>query len=380
MIPCFGQSSTTTNNHLRPSALDGYSVENTPQSGVQISPTVNLRRAYTLAVQTPSFGEIWTKIHQEIPSEQNVDVSEVNVIEEPLQLEEVLKPSREDVEEALSDIIIEDTFTQQVVNFFNHSEETARKCLLLSESVHRARHLYAPLHKLVDILPSECETVADSLSPDQCDSAFKVFLQFDKLDNPFPGIDSDSSFNDMHACYFQLKEQLDLRIEHSHSKVHLLRHATKGSAICLLVAAVGVVTCAILIATPALIVLVATPAACPPCLPLKITKKESAHLVQLDDASRETFVLDNHLETLDCLVDPLHNSVEGFKRDVRFVLERSKDSYSIQEVLKQLRRKNHKFLDQLTRLEEHLCLCFAAINRARSILLNYLLIHQLHSS
>lgn len=349
-------------------------MENTPQSGLQISRTVNLKRAYTLAVQTPSFGEIWTKIHQDIPSEQNLDISEVNFVEEPLQLKEVLKPSREEVGEALSDIR-EDTFTQHVGNFFNHSEEIALTCLLLSETVRHARHLYAPLHKLVDILPIDCETVAASLSEDQCDLALKVFLQLYKLDNPFHDIDSNTTF--------QLKKQLDLPIEHSRSKLYLRSHATKGSAICLLVAAVGVITCAILIATPALIVLVATPAV-PACLPLKITKKGSAHLVQLVEASRrETFVLNNHLETLDCLVDPLHNSVEGFKLHFQFVLERSKDrldSYSIQEALKQLRRENYKFLEQLTRLEEHLCLCFASINRVRSILLEYLLIHQIHSS
>lgn len=346
-----------------------------PQSSVQTSPTVNLTRAYTLAVQTPSFGEIWTKIHLDTPSEQNVDVTEVN-FEEPLQIEGLLKPSHYDVKEALSEIRV-DTFTQVVSDFFYQSEETAAKCLLLSECMHHARHLCDPLQRLADTFSLDIDVVANySLCKDRCDTALEVFRQFDELENPFPSDDSHSIFKDMHDCYFQLKKQIDLWIENSRSKIHLSRHAT---AICFLVAVVGVVTCVILIATPVLVILFATPI-CPAFIPLKITKKESAHLVQLDDVSRETFVLDNYLETLDCLVDPLHNSVEDFKRDVRFVLERSMDKYIIQEVVKQLLRRNKSFLEQLTCLEVHLCLCFTAINRARSILLNYLLVHQIHSS
>ncbi|CAH9099336.1 unnamed protein product [Cuscuta europaea] len=345
-------------------------MESTPQSSVQMPPTVNLTRAYTLAVQTPSFSEIWTKFHHDTISEQNIDVAELNFEEETMKLKDVLKLSHDDIEVVLSEIGV-DNFSQLVFNFFNHSEETARKCLLLSESIRHARRLYDPLDKLIETVDKY------SLSQDQCDVAFDVFHQIDKIDNPFPG--SNSIFNDMHNCYFQLKKQIDLLIGNSRSKLQLLRHATRGCTICFLVVAVGVATCAILIATPALLILIATPV-CPAFFPMKINKRESARLVQLDGALRETFVLDSYLETLDCLVDPLHNSVEDLKRNVRFVLERSMDKYIIQEVLKQLQRKNQKFVDQLICLEVHLCLCFTAINRARSVLFNYLLFHQSHPS
>nr|GMD46275.1 UPF0496 protein At3g19330-like [Ipomoea batatas] len=344
MLPCLRpSSSTTTNTQFSQSTVDGISVANTPRSSDQTTPSVDLTREYNLAIQTSSCCEIWSKIHYEVPSDQDEVV--VNFDDEPLQVEEVLKPSRECVEEAFSRVR-PDNLSQLVINYFNHSEHTTQSCLSLIQCIHRARQIYSPLHKLID-----------------------AFAQFDKLDNPFPGPDS-YSFVDMHGCFSQLKQQLDIRLQKSRSKVQLLRRGTKGAAICLTITTFGVVVSAIVIATHALVALVAAPL-CPLLFTSKMTKEERVHLVQLDDATRGIFVLHSHLETIDCLVTRLHNSVEDYKRLVRFGLERVQDNYPIREVIFQLQKKHNNFLDQLTGLEEHLCLCFAAINRARSLLLSY---------
>nr|GMD41620.1 UPF0496 protein At3g19330-like [Ipomoea batatas] len=352
-------SSTTTNTQFSQSTVDGISVANTPRSSDQTTPSVDLTREYNLAIQTSSCCEIWSKIHYEVPSDQDEVV--VNFDDEPLQVEEVLKPSRECVEEAFSRVR-PDNLSQLVINYFNHSEHTTQSCLSLIQCIHRARQIYSPLHKLIDIFPIDFETATNSLSRAQCDWAFDAFAQFDKLDNPFPGPDS-YSFVDMHGCFSQLKQQLDIRLQKSRSKVQLLRRGTKGAAICLTITTFGVVVSAIVIATHALVALVAAPL-CPLLFTSKMTKEERVHLVQLDDATRGIFVLHSHLETIDCLVTRLHNSVEDYKRLVRFGLERVQDNYPIREVIFQLQKKHNNFLDQLTGLEEHLCLCFAAINQA----------------
>ncbi|XP_031103147.1 UPF0496 protein At3g19330-like isoform X1 [Ipomoea triloba] len=371
MLPCLRPSSstTTTNTQFSQSTVDGISVANTPRSSDQTTPSVDLTREYNLAIQTSSCCEIWSKIHYEVPSDQD---EVVNFHDEPLQVEEVLKPSRECVEEAFSRVR-PDNLSQLVINYFNHSEHTTQSCLSLIQCIHRARQIYSPLHKLIDIFPIDFETATNSLSQAQCDWAFDAFVQFDKLDNPFPGPDS-YSFVDMHGCFSQLKQQLDIRLQKSRSKVQLLRRGTKGAAICLTITTFGVVVSAIVIATHALVALVAAPL-CPLLFTSKMTKEERVHLVQLDDATRGIFVLHSHLETIDCLVARLHNSVEDYKRLIRFGLERVQDNYPIQEVILQLQKKHNNFLDQLTGLEEHLCLCFAAINRARSLLLSYFHLH-----
>ncbi|XP_009765445.1 UPF0496 protein At3g19330-like [Nicotiana sylvestris] len=369
MLHCLRQLSLTATTDSSPPALEGGLVEdNTANS--QPSPTVNLSRAYTLAVQTSSYGEIWSKVHHEVPSDLSVEVAQVEFQEEPLQLEDVLKPSHECVQEALLHII-PDALNQLIAKYFDDSEQTTRICILFSQSVNQARVLYAPIHKLLDVLPLDMESAGHSLSQAQCDWAFDIFLQFDSLTNPFPGHDTHN-FDDMRHCYFQLKSELDLLLRKSRSKVQLLRHATRGSVVCLVAATVGVVISAVAIATHAFVALVAAPI-CPAFLPSKMAKKELVHLVQMDDATKGIFFLHNHLETVNCLVGRLYDAVEYYKRLVRFALERGKDRYPIQEVVKQLHGKHSNFLEELLGLEEHLCLCFAAINKARGHLLSYLL-------
>ncbi|KAM3357349.1 hypothetical protein P3S68_020279 [Capsicum galapagoense] len=371
MLQCLRQLSLTgTTNCSSPSLEGGLGDDNTASS--QPSPTVNLSRAYTLAVQTSSYSEIWSKVHYEVPSDRSVEVAEVEFQEGSLQLEDVLQPNHECVQEALLHIK-PDALNQLVAKYLDDSEQITRLCIIFSESVKQAKLSYAPIRRLLDVLPLDMESGGHSLSQVQCNWAFDIFLQFDSLSNPFP-IHDTHSFNDMRHCYFELKRELDLLLHKSRSKVQLLRHATKGSVVCLVGATIGVIITAVAIASHAFVALVAAPV-CSACVPSKIAKKELVHLEKLDDATKGIFFLHNHLETVNCLVGRLYDAVEYYKRLVRFALERGKDRYPIQEVVKQLHRKHSNFLEEILGLEEHLCLCFAAINRARGHLLNYFL-HQ----
>ncbi|CAK9180807.1 unnamed protein product [Ilex paraguariensis] len=349
------------------------STENTPRSSTPPSPSVNLTREYTLAVQTNSYSEIWLQIHPNNCSYQEIDLEHLEAHEDQQRLAHLLQPNREHVKEALR-YARPSTLTRLVSAYFDHSEHTSQLCLLLHQSVLRARSVYAPLHDLLDVLPSDSESMTQS----QCDRAFDVFLQFDCLDNPFPPPDSHN-FNDMRSCFSELKQQLNRHLSKSHSRVRILHRGTTGSAICLIGTAVGVVISAIAIASHALVALVAVPLL-PTLLPSKMTKKELAHLSQLEAAARGTYVLHNDLDTIDRLVARLHTAVEGDKLLIRLGLERGRDKHPIQEVVKQLCRNHDSFFHQLMDLEEHLCLCFTAINRARSLLLQEIRLHETQSS
>ncbi|KAJ8565266.1 hypothetical protein K7X08_007842 [Anisodus acutangulus] len=327
MLRCLPQLSLTATTDCSSPSLEGGVIDDNTSS--QISPTVNLSRAYSLAVQTSSYGEIWSKVHHEVPSDLSVEVAQVESQEEPLQLEDVLKPNHESVQEALLHIK-PDLLNQLIAKYLDDSEETTRLCILFSQSVNQARLLYAPIHKLLDVLPPDTESSGHSLSQAQCNWAFEIFLQFDSLTNPFPRRDTHN-FNDMRHCYFELKHELDLLLHKSRSKVQFLCHATKGSVICLVGATIGVIVTAVAIASHALVTLVAAAPVCPVCLPSKMGKKELVHLVQLDDATKGIFFLHNHLETVNCLVGRLYDAVEYYKHLVRFALERGKDRYPIQE-------------------------------------------------
>lgn len=132
---------------------------------------------------------------------------------------------------------------------------------------------------------------------------------------------------------------------------------------------------AVAIATHALVALVACPV-CSAILPSSMTKREEIHVAQLNAAAKGAYVLRNDLDTIDRLVARLRAAVENDRLLIRLGLERGRDKYSIQEILKQLLRNRPNFVQQLVDLEEHLFLCFAATNRARLLLLREIHLQQ----
>ncbi|XP_057778000.1 UPF0496 protein At3g19330-like [Salvia miltiorrhiza] len=358
----------STSSYISPPA----SQDNTPTSSVQLSPTVNLTREYYLAVQTSSYSEIRRKFYHDSGSlDQNV--GRMDVFDEPQLLEHILRPSHECLQEALSRIK-PNSLTHLAATYFDHSEHSSRLYLLLYQRICNARLLYTPMHNLLDDLPVEIHSDYYSLSPSQCDLAFNVFLQFDCVENPFLSPDSHS-FHNTRQRLTQLREQLDHHLKKSQSRLHLIRHCSRGPAFCLIAAAVGVVMSAVAIATHALVALVACPI-CPAILPSSMSKKEQIHLAQLDAAAKGAYVLRNDLDTIDRLVSRLRAAVENDRLLIHLGLERGRDKYGIQEILKQLQRNRPSFVQQLVDLEEHLFLCFAAINRARLLLLQEIHMHQ----
>ncbi|KAE9445608.1 hypothetical protein C3L33_22494, partial [Rhododendron williamsianum] len=329
----------------------GSSAEDTPSSSAQPSPTINLTSEYTLAIQTTSYSEIWSRIHPNDPSYEG-HLGEGEALEEHQSLEQILNPSRECVDKALQHARPTTTLTHLVSTYFDHSENTSHLCLILHDSVRRARLTYRNLHNLLDVLPLDSDP--NSLTQSQCDWAFDIFLKFDRLDNPFPCPDSHN-FRDMRHCFSQLNDQLHRRLCKSRSRVRLLRRATTCSTVCL----IGPLLHAV--------------------LPSKITKKEMVHMAQLDAVAKGTYVLHNDLDTIDRLVERLYTAVEGDKFLIRLGLERGNDRHPIHEISKQLQKNHLNFLSQLMDLEEHICLCFAAINRARSLLLEGIHLHKSHN-
>ncbi|KAL3532130.1 hypothetical protein ACH5RR_005651 [Cinchona calisaya] len=373
MLPCLRPSPSTasTNRHASPPFSQG-SVDGTPVSSFQRPPTVNLIDEYTSAVQTNSYRVIWSKVHHDCHSDEKMDIRQVEHLEEPELLEQILDPSRDCVLEAVTHIR-PSALTKLAATYFNHSELTARLCLFIYQSVPCARLIYAPFDNFLDILPLDLDNGVHSLTQYHCDRAFDIFLQFDQFDNPFPSPGS-YSFNDMRHCFSQLRQELDNRIHKLKSRINLLGHATRGSVTCLFAATVGVVISAVAIATHTFVALVAS-TLFPVCLASKVGKKELSHLAQLDAAKRGTCVLHHHLATIDSLVACLHTAFEHDKLLIRHGLERGRDRHFIQEVVKQLRRSHPNFLHKLKDLDEHLCLCLDGINGARSLLLREIQIY-----
>ncbi|KAM5582148.1 UPF0496 protein [Rosa sericea] len=326
-----------------------------------------LSHEYSLAVQSTSYNEIWSKVHVlHSNQQQREDGDGDGDGEEQLVLEQVLQPNRQCVEVALRHAE-SNSLTLLVSDYFRHSEDATHLCLLLHRSVYRARHLYAPLHQLLDVFEPD-----SSLNQSQCSHALDIFLQFDRHDNPFPSPDSHN-FDDTRRLFNDLKQQLDRRLRASRSKIRRIRRANVASTICLIGTAVGVVASAAAITAHALAAFVVAGPLCGCCSGSRAsatTNKEVAHMKQVDAAAKGTCVLNNDLATIDRLAQRLHTAVEGDKLLIRLGLERgAQDKHPIQEVLKQLRKSQPNFLHLVNELDQHICLCFNTVNRARSLLL-----------
>ncbi|XP_041998264.1 UPF0496 protein At3g19330-like [Salvia splendens] len=352
----------STTSYFSSPATQGDSVENTPTSSAQTG-HIDLTREYTIAVQTSSYGEIRRTFDQDSSFDQTVVSGHLEGIEGDQLLEQVLQPSRECVQETLS-IITPSPLTDLVATYFEHSEETSRFCFLLYQKVSQARLAYAPIHHLLEDLPLEFDSNSYSLSDSLCNLAYNVFLQFDRLENPFLS-HASQNFDNMRQRFSQLTHELDRHPVKPRSKVHLPRYCSAESALCLVAVAVGVAITAVAIATHALVALAGSPL-CFALFPSNMIKKKRCSLVQVDEASRSAYVLLRDLDTIDRLVAHLNGDVENDKFSIRHALERDIDKYLIHEVLKQLRRNRPSFMERLAYLEDNLFLCFAAINRTRA--------------
>ncbi|WOL13982.1 UPF0496 protein [Canna indica] len=343
------------------------------------SSTINLSRVYLDAVTTSSYKEIWSEIHRDHGDDEEEDDTRNPVPPSPARLvARVLQPDRESIEEALRGAP-QSHLTRLVSDYFESSEHTSHFCLSLSGAVSRARSLYAPIGDLIELLDPAADGIRARLTNAQCDWAFERLLEFDQLGNPIPapsGGDS-CSFQGMRGCFTELKQQLDLHLLKASRRYRQLRRTTRGAAACLIVSTVGIAVTVVVLATHGLVlmagpVLVFFLGSCRPRRDLLggSRRKLKDYMSQLDAASRGAFVLDNDLDTIERLVARLHATVESDRVLVQLGLESGRgQQHPIEEVVRQFGKNYCSFLHQLEDLEEHICLFFTAVNRARSLLL-----------
>ncbi|GJN03047.1 hypothetical protein PR202_ga20450 [Eleusine coracana subsp. coracana] len=348
------------------------------RSGPMSTPTINLSQEYTLAIHTSSYQEIWTKIHVDGDGRRDdssgsggrSEEEERDDEEDRVTLAIVLRPEDAVVERALADA--PDTeLTRLVADYLRCTHQASLLCLSLHRALRRARALYGPITDLLAFVPH-----APHLAAAQCDCAFDAFLLFDQMPNPFPA--PAVGFYGMHQSFAGLRNHLQLRLLKVRRRRQRLRCAARGSGICLISCAAGAAIAGILLATHTITALLAAAPACAAssssCCPLVASMNRlQKHMDRLDATARGTYVLNNDVDTIDRLVGRLHATVESDKMLVRLGLDRGRrQHHTIEEVVRQLRKNHPSLLRQLADLEEHICIYFAAVNRARLLLVDHL--------
>ncbi|WVZ85508.1 hypothetical protein U9M48_032430 [Paspalum notatum var. saurae] len=370
-------SSSSTAARLGGGAAEGLG--SSPRSPA----TINLSQEYRLAIHTKSYHEIWDKIHVDGESwderrklgggggEEDDENDGGAEAEDRVTLAGVLRPEDAVVERALEGA--PDTeLTRLAADYFRSTHHASLLCLSLRRALRRARALYGPVTDLLALIPRS----PPQLAAPHRDCAFDAFLLFDQMPNPFPA--PAAGFQGMHRSFAGLKSHLDLRLLSVRRRRRWLRCAKRGSGVCLVACATGAAIAGLVLATHALTGLLAAAPACAAstssCCPLAASMKRlQKHMDRLDATARGTYVLNNDVDTIERLVGRLHATVESDKMLVRLGLERGRGQHhTIEEVVRQLRKNHPSLLRQLADLEEHICLYFAAVNRARLLLVNHL--------
>jgi hypothetical protein len=276
------------------------------------------------------------------------------------------------VERALGDA--PDTeLTRLAADYLRSTRHASLLCLSLRRALRRARTLYGPIADVLALVPQHAQ---QPFAAPHCDCAFDAFLLFDKMPNPF--LPPAAGFQGMHRSFAGLKTHLDLRLLKARRRRRLLRCATRGSGICLVACATGAAIAGLVIATHAITALLAAAPACAVargscCSTPAWMKRLQQHMDRLDAAARGAYVLNNDVDTIERLVGRLHATVESDKILVQLGIERGRGQHhTIEEVVRQLRKNHPSLLRQLADLEEHICLYFAAVNRARLFLVHHL--------
>ncbi|XP_004493091.1 UPF0496 protein At3g19330-like [Cicer arietinum] len=367
MLECisFNSSTPSPRNNLPPPS-NSQGDNSTP------STSPNVSREYDLAVQAPSYNEILTiiqpplQLHNIQIQQQQDEHDEDDDSHHRDILTQVLQPDSNSVRETLANAKPESALTRLVSSYFDHSETTSHLCLLLFNTVRIARQMYKPISDFISVLPDD----SSSLSQPQCNTAYDLFVQFNRHENPFVF----PHFHTLRNSFSDLKHKINIDRRKCRHRIRLFRRATIGCALCALATVSIAVVTTVIVATHASIGFAAM---VPFCFrfPKKKKRKELARLKQLDAAENGTFVV-NDINTIDSLVDRLQTAVEGDKAYVKFALERGRDRHPIQEVIKQLRKTQPIFEQLLRDLEQHIYLCFYTVNKARYALLKEISLHQ----
>lgn len=299
----------------------------------QRSGYLNVSHEYRAAVGTESYDEFRSKLHGVIAHshEENWETSDNCQPRYSRFVAELLSPDQESVNAILQQTIFvtRPEFGKMVSGYFSNGENVYSICSRLLDSIERARDSYSKIRNILELAPT-----GGDFSEEQFHWTVKEFHLFMEFENPFSHPDSEA-LQSIRDCFQHLFQQFELYGDQIHRKLKLINTFNKAFSLCL-----QKVQCESII----------------------LLRKRSA---QLDVATKGTYILTKHLDTMIRLVPRLYNEVDNNKVLIGFCLQREDNRYFIQEVVKQLSKNYFSFAKTLDEIEDYVYLCLININRTR---------------
>ncbi|XP_073033434.1 UPF0496 protein At1g20180-like [Primulina eburnea] len=311
----------------------------------------NVNEEYKEAFRTNSYIEISSKIRGRL--EKSFSSSSSSAHTQLIQLSEyLLEP------EALIPVLESSTLHPSLINYFQISQEACQVCELLLQNVHQVRAHYRAIQHIIKFIKRVPNN--KSWTEDQYLMVYGNLASFASRKNPLSTM-NPKKFQELHGTNVLLLQEITSQFLKTKRRLRF--------KICIkkVVAARGCSTLGLILNSFCL------------CLTKKMNRDKQNFSktcpeklrAQLDTVGRGIYILINDFDTLNQLVQRLHDEMEHMKLAASFCVTRKWKNVML-KVLQEFQIQESWFVEQLEDLEKQIYLCFLNINRTRRLVVQEL--------
>ncbi|KZV20122.1 hypothetical protein F511_00979 [Dorcoceras hygrometricum] len=308
----------------------------------------NVNEEYKEAFRTKSYIEICSKIRGGL--EKSFSSPHAQRIQN---CKDLLEP------ESLTSILESSSLHPSLVNYFQISQEACQVCELILQNVHQVRSHYSAIDhitKFIKRVPN-----SKSWTQDQCLMVYRSLATFALRKNPFATM-TPKKFRELHDRNILLLHELTSQCLKTKRRWRFMIRIKK------VVAGRGARMLGIVLGSSRRFL-------------AKKKYKDKQRFsttgtdnlrAQLDTAGRGVYILINDFDTMNQLVQRLHDEMEHMKLAAGICVMR-KWKYVMLKVLQEFQNHESWFVEQLEDLEKQIYLCFLNINRTRRLVVQELI-------
>ncbi|XP_043720962.1 UPF0496 protein At1g20180-like [Telopea speciosissima] len=360
-----------------------FSGESSREHLNNVSSKLNINEEYKEAFRTKSYIEIWGKVQSQMrrTTEDKLSLSPFPSYKHLSDY--LLEPQQEILIDMIGNSNVH--LHRLLIDYFECSLEATKICGLLLQSVDQTRADYRRIQSIIN--PTNRVSDFRNYTDDQCRVIFGELNSFSKGENPLSCSTSPLQFSSIHDRYGLMLDQLMLTHKKIARRAKFISLSKKVAGLSLGIACGALAIAIIVLVVHSIVGLAASPAIFTVCLAGLKKRIKSARMAlnsstlarlgaQLDAAAKGVYILNRDLDTMSRLVMKLHNEIEHSKTIAKMCVKNQKRQMLI-EVLRDFKSSESWFLEQLGELEDHVCLCFLTINRARRLVIQEIMVQPL---